>query len=274
MNGFYEYLPLLITAIIIIFLTYFVKIIVERILKSNLKRLNIRDSLIDVFLKLLGVGIWIVGLLIAAATLFPSVSVSNILTAIGLGSVAVGLAFKDIFENFMAGILILLREPFKINDYIECENYKGRVEAITIRDTFVRQSDGQRVVMPNSMLFKNPVTVITDLEKRRTTIFCGLTYDRNINEVISIIKAAVENTESVLKSDAVEVYAHKFSDSTIDYEITWWTMPKPADIRKSRSFVINAIYKALNDNQIEIPYPHREIIFKNELQSVELEKKN
>ena len=96
--------------------------------------------------------------------IFPGITPAKILTVLGLGSIAIGFAFKDIFENFLAGILILFREPFQIQDFIECEGIEGFVEDITIRDTHIRRVDGQRIVIPNAMLFKNPVYVRTDLD--------------------------------------------------------------------------------------------------------------
>ena len=73
----------------------------------------------------------------------------------GLESIAIGFAFKDIIENFFAEILILFPEPFQLYDFIECQNFEGFVEEISMRDTHIRLTDGQRVVMPNAMLFKN-----------------------------------------------------------------------------------------------------------------------
>jgi len=102
--------------------------------------------------------------------LFPGLTLSRALRALGLVSIAVGLAFKDIFENSFAGILLLWRFPFENGDYIECEGLEGRVEEILIRMTKIGKTTGEAVVVPNSFLFKISVNVLTDRGSRRITI--------------------------------------------------------------------------------------------------------
>ena len=87
-----------------------------------LKKIRFKPVLADFLSTLISGFIWISGILISCGILFPSITPGKILTALGLGSIAVGFAFKDIFENFIAGVLIILREPFKIGDIIEVDN--------------------------------------------------------------------------------------------------------------------------------------------------------
>ncbi len=175
------HLPNVISAAVILAATWGVTKILDTVITRIFSRLGIRKSLSELLKKLVSIGIWIVGVLIAAIIVFPSLTPGKILTGLGLGSIAIGFAFKDIFENFLAGILILLREPFQLGDVIECEGLKGFVEEITIRDTHIRQTDGQRVVIPNSVLFKNPVTVRADRDLRRVTIICCIAYGEDVD---------------------------------------------------------------------------------------------
>src|SRR6185503_644498 len=101
--GLIETLPMLIAAIAILFITFAVAKLGVLILKHSLQKFHLRISLVEVFKKLFSVFIWLAGILIACVTLFPSLSVANLFTALGLGTLAVGFAFKDIFENFLAG---------------------------------------------------------------------------------------------------------------------------------------------------------------------------
>jgi small conductance mechanosensitive channel len=111
--------------------------------------------------------VWIVGLLIAAVIVSPGMTPAKVLTVLGLSSIAIGFAFKDIVENFFASVLILWRFPFEPGDFIECDGILGKVEDTTIRMTAIRQVDGQLVVLPNAQLFKSPVLVITSQPQRR-----------------------------------------------------------------------------------------------------------
>lgn len=221
-------------------------------------RFGFRRNLIDVLDLLSTVVLWLLGGLLALTIVFPSITPGKALTTLGLGSVAIGFAFKDTFENFLAGILILLREPFRIGDHVACDDIEGEVEAITIRDTHIRQTDGQLVVMPNHTLFRQPVVVRTNRDLRRTTIMCGVAYGEDVDAARSVIEEAVRAVDSV-RDDVrdVQVFAHAFGASSVDFEVTWWTGSRPVDIRTSRDQVVAAVKRALDDAGIEIPFPYR-----------------
>jgi small-conductance mechanosensitive channel len=265
-KDFLFHLPQIVAGFILLLVTWLVSKITYQVLDRLLRRVNLRRSLRELFLKIVNVLVWLVGVLVVAVVVFPSFTPAKVLTTLGLGSVAIGFAFKDVFENFLAGVIILLREPFEIGDFIECQDYEGKVEDITVRDTYIRQVDGQRVVIPNAMLFKNPVTVRTNLSRRRVTIICGVAYDEDVDKARSIILEAVEQLQSVQDNQGVQVFAREFNSSSIDFEITWWTGSQPIDVRTSRDEVIAAVKKALDDAGIEIPFPYRTLTFKESLQ--------
>ncbi len=98
---------------------------------------------------------WIGGILVAATIAFPSLTPAKIVTAVGLGVIAIGLAFKDIFENFVAGILILFREPFKLNDFIECDDFEGVVEDVDAARDVIRKA----VEQVDSVMLDKPVQI-------------------------------------------------------------------------------------------------------------------
>jgi len=258
--------PRIAMAIILILLTWGVVAVGRMVVRRVCNRLHLRRNLIDVFLLLFTTIAWLVGFLIALAVVFPSITPGKALTTLGLGSVAIGFAFKDTFENFLAGILILLREPFKIGDYVQVGDSEGQIESITVRDSRVRMTDGQLIVMPNHTLFSNPVTVRTDRDLRRTTVICGVAYDEDVDEARKVITAAVKGVETV-RDDVkdVQIFAQAFGASSIDFEVTWWTGSKPIDIRTSRDQVVSAVKRALDDAGIEIPYPYQTMTFKEPL---------
>ena len=265
-TGFWALLPQLILAFLfLIFIWALIKVL-KWILPRSLKRARMRRALVDVIMMLITVGIWLFGVLIAVTIAFPTITPGKALTALGVGGVAIGFAFKDVFENFLAGVLLLLREPFSIDDYIDCEDIEGQVEEITIRDTHVRQTDGQLVVAPNAMFFKNPVTIRTARDVRRTTIICGVAYSEDVDAAREVIADAVRSVDAV-RDDVrdVEIFAQEFADSAINFEVTWWTGSRPIDIRSSRDKVVAAVKSALDEAGIEIPFPYRTLTFKEPL---------
>lgn len=264
-ESFLSHLPNLVIAALVLLIFWALNHIANNIFSNLLSRLKIRNSLKELFRKIISISVWVFAILIAATIVFPSFTPSKILTVVGLSSIAVGFAFKDIFENFLAGILILLREPFQIGDFIECHGLEGTVEDITIRDTNIRQVDGQRIVVPNAMLFKNPVYVRTDRDIRRITVICGVAYGEDVHKARKIIKDAVENLSSVIKKKPVEIFAREFNSSSIDFEVTWWTGSSQLEIRRSRDEVVESVKKALDKAGIEIPFPYRTLTFKESL---------
>lgn len=271
-ESFLAHLPIILISLIVLFITWISYYMVDRILNSFFRRIKLRDSLSELFRKLSYILIWLVGIMVAAVIVFPDFTPAKLLTVIGLGSIAIGFAFKDIFENFLAGILILLREPFQLGDFIECEGMEGFVEDINIRDTHIRQVDGQRIVIPNAILFKNPVKVGTDLVRRRVTVMCGVAYGEDVDDARAVIKEAVEGIDSVDSSEEVQIFAQSFGASSIDFEVTWWTGSTPLEIRKSRDEVVAAVKRALDDAGIEIPFPYRTLTFKEPLETVSSKK--
>ena len=264
--AFWRALPQVILALLFLVVVWAVVALATRTVPRALRRARMRSALQDVFVMLLTVGLWLVGGLIALTIAFPSVTPSKALTALGIGGVAIGFAFKDVFENFLAGILLLIREPFSKSDFIECQGIDGQVEDITVRDTHVRQTDGQLVVAPNAMFFKNPVTIRTATGLRRTTIIVGVAYGEDVDHARDVISAAVRQVDSV-RDDVrdIQIFAQEFASSSLNFEVTWWTGSRPVDIRRSRDKVVAAVKHALDDAGIEIPFPYRTLTFKHPL---------
>ncbi len=269
LRDFLQRSPLLFVGLLMLMLTWLIARLAKPIVSRLTRRL--RSSLQDLILQLTTIGLWIVGVLVAAVIVFPGMTPAKILTVLGLSSVAVGFAFKDIFENFFAGILILWKYPFDKGDFVECGDIMGKIEDITIRMTMIRQVDGQLAVVPNSMLFKNAVDVLTSKPSRRISIICGVSYDADLERSREVLQSAVSSCTTVKSDEPIEIFAQEFGASSINFEVTWWTAPTPRDIRESRDEVVTAVKQALDQAGIEIPFPQRTLHFPEPLhtQSVE-----
>lgn len=100
-----------------------------------------------------------IGVLCSLAIIFPSITPATIIGSLGLSSVAVGFAFKEILQNFLAGSLIVFSQPFKIGDTIQVKEFKGRVLQIAIRETRLLGEDGSLIIIPNGEVYSNPIRV-------------------------------------------------------------------------------------------------------------------
>ena len=160
-TGFVAALPNLAIALIVLILTWIIARFAAKIADMLVGRTEIRPSLKALIDTLVRLGIWLMGIMIAAIVVMPGLTPATLFAGLGIGAVAIGFAFQDIFENFLAGVLIMLREKMRIGDVIECEGITGKVEKITLRETHVRRLSGELTIVPNSILFKNPVEILT-----------------------------------------------------------------------------------------------------------------
>ena len=268
-RDFLNRLPLIFVGLLVLLLTWGCNQIATVVVQRAGKRSHLRSSLRDLFVQLTTFFVWLSGLMIAAIIIFPGMTPAKLLTVLGLSSVAIGFAFKDIFENFFAGVLILWRFPFDKGDFIECGDIEGKVEDITIRMSKIRQVDGELVVVPNAMLFKQPVHVLTNRKTRRVTVICGVAYDEDVDEAREIIRRSVSQCKTVDQGKPIEIFAQEFAASSINFEVTWWTGSTPLDVRESRDEVVSCVKRALDDAGIEIPFPYRTLTFKEPVPTID-----
>ncbi|MEO1440620.1 MAG: mechanosensitive ion channel family protein, partial [Chloroflexota bacterium] len=191
---------------------------------------------------LIGVGV-LVGMTVALPTFQPS----ELLQLLGVGGIAIGFAFRDIFENFLAGILILLDQPFQIGDQIITGEYEGTVREIQIRATYIRTYDGRQVVIPNSNIFKSSVMVNTAYDSRRSEYDVGIGYEDDIERAQEIMLDVMRNTDGVLSSPAPDTVMTEMGDSAIVLRVRWWTKPDKATVLRTQNKVLRRIKNTITE---------------------------
>jgi len=261
-EGTIAMLPSLAIALTVLILTWIVARFASRIAEKLTSQTSMRKSLQELIETLVRLAIWLFGLMAALTILLPGLTPASLVAGLGIGTVAIGFAFQDIFENFLAGILIMVREKMRIGDYIECEGIEGKVEQISLRETHVRLLSNELTVVPNSILFKNPVKILTDSPNRRHQIVAGVSYDSDLEQAQQVIMDAVKSSDNVDVERGVDVFAREFNSSSVDFTVRWWSGSKRRDMHESRDSVIRAIYSALNKAGIEIPFPYITHTFK------------
>jgi small conductance mechanosensitive channel len=152
-------LPNFILAVIIFVVFMFIASVVNSVVRRFAHRRHRRQNLALLLGQLAHVTVIVFGFLIALSTVAPSFQAGDVVKMLGIGSVAIGFAFQNILQNFLAGILLLLQEPFRIGDWITVTGFEGNVEDIQTRATVIAGSDGQRIIIPNAVICTNPVVV-------------------------------------------------------------------------------------------------------------------
>ena len=249
-------IPYLIVAsfVFVIFwvLSIFFKKAVTRILGSRKHHQN----LVTVFRRVGSALILFLGFMVAMIIAVPSFTPGKLIGALGIGSVAIGFAFKDIFQNLLSGILLLLSEPFRIGDQIISGNFEGTVEDIQIRATTIRTYDGRKVVIPNSQLYTSTMTVNTAYSQRRLEFDVGIGYENNIVDAQRVILNVLKAAPSVSKLAEPSVIATALADSSVVLRVRWFIDDGTQTNRvASINEVIILVKEALEEANISIPFP-------------------
>nr|WP_298927972.1 mechanosensitive ion channel family protein [uncultured Erythrobacter sp.] len=261
-SGFSKSLPYIGFGIIILIATAIAAKFTVKLADGIIGKTDLRPSLRNLVETLVKLATWLLGIMIAAIVVFPGMTVGSLVAGLGIGAVAIGFAFQDIFENFLAGVLIMIREKMRIGDVIECEGIVGKVEHITLRETHIRKLSGEVTVVPNSILFKNPVEILTDKEQRRHDVVIGVSYDTDLDQASEVIRKAVSAVEEVDTEKGLDVFAQEFNSSSVDFLVRWWSGSTPRSGWESKDKVVRAIKRGLDDAGIEIPFPYITHTFK------------
>ncbi|MUG91425.1 mechanosensitive ion channel [Scytonema sp. UIC 10036] len=269
-NSFIVLLPNIVLALIVFVLFFFIargiKELVRRLTRNRRHARNL-----GLVLGRLAQGLTILlGLFISLSIVIPSFKAGDLVQLLGISGVAIGFAFRDILQNFLAGILILLTEPFQIDDQIVFKDFQGTVENIQTRATTIRTYDGRRIVIPNSELFTNSITVNTAFENRRIEYDVGIGYGDDIDRAKQLILEAIHSVDSVLKDPAPDALVVELAESTVNIRARWWIKPpRRADDLTSRDQVISKIKNKLVKNGIDLPFPTRQILFHDQTEETD-----
>lgn len=201
------------------------------------------------------------GLLVAATIVLPSVKPNDVLGALGFGSVAVGFAFKDILQNWFAGLLLLIREPFRRGDQIVVAGYEGTVEHIQARATTLKTYDGRRIVIPNADIYTQPVTVNTAFKTVRSFYDVGIGYGDDIEAARTVILDALDGLHGLVQDPRPEVIPWNLAGSSVNLRVRWWTDSTRSNVVLAHGRVIGAIRDALTAASIDMPYPTQVMLF-------------
>ncbi|UWQ21203.1 mechanosensitive ion channel family protein [Jannaschia sp. W003] len=269
LDGFFRLLPNIAVALVLLALFVGLGWLVAWAIRRGAAARD-RQNLGSVGGSLVKWGIWIAGFLLAATIVVPTLRPGDLIAGLGIGSVAIGFAFKDILQNMLAGILILVRQPFEVGDQIiSSHGHEGTVEQIETRATFIRTYDGRRVVIPNSDIYTNPVVVQTAFETRRSEYDVGIGYGDDFAEAIRIAVEAMQGVAGVLADPGPEALAWELADSAKVVRIRWWTKSPRKDQVHVFSDVIQAVCSAYEEAGIDMPFPTQVTLWHDQTEAVD-----
>ena len=267
-DGFVRLIPNIAVALVLLVIFYVIAVVVRRLFirwASGRDRANL-GQVLGSFLKWLVFGI---GLLLALTVVIPTLNPGDLIAGLGVSSVAIGFAFKDILQNWLAGLLLLMRQPFEVNDQIIVQGYEGAVERIETRATLLRTYDGRRVLIPNSDVYTSAVLVNTAFAVRRSQVDFGIGVSDDIGTARQVMLDAMRGVAGVERDPAPDVHVDAVGDFAVILRPRWWTHAERADVVAVRTDVVTAIKEALDANGIDMPYETQVHLFHDQTEEVD-----
>ncbi len=248
-----EFFPKLITAII----TFLVFLLLANLAKHAVKKFLSKRISNQEILKLLSrIATWTViifGTILALEQV--DFNVTSFVAGLGIAGFTIGFALQDIAKNFIAGILLLIRQPFKIGDAVEISDFQGTVQDISIRDTSIKTFDGELVILPNADVLANPIKNYSGLKQRRRAVKIGLGYEEDIDRAKRVFIDAISSVPGVSKEPAPSVIVMELGDSALMMTAFFWFDQVSSDLFTVHSAAVQAISEAANREGITLPYP-------------------
>jgi small-conductance mechanosensitive channel len=261
-EGLLRRLPYMVAAVLVFVLFVVAARITRRVVHETGARTRRLDATLAALLgRLASFVITVLGLFVAAVIVFPNFRPVDLIAGLGITSVAIGFAFKDVLQNFFAGILILWRRPFVVGDQIKVKEHEGTVEEINVRSTRLKTYDGERAVLPNGDVYTSAILVRTAYANRRVRFTVGIGYPDSIEEARATIHRVLAETEGVLDDPGPWVYVTELAASSVNFTVYFWTGSQQANVLAVADRVATGIKKALDKAGIDMPFPHTVVLF-------------
>lgn len=257
-----ESLPNLIAAVMVLLVFWGLARLARRVVERFAGRVADQPEINRLIAQASYLAVLALGLVLALGTLNLNKTVTSLLAGAGILGLALGFAFQDIAENFIAGIILNLRNQFNEGDIIKTSDYTGIVERVELRATLLMVPTGQRVLIPNADVYKNAIVNYTQTGKHRVDIPVGVSYADDLEKAKRIAIEAVESIEERDTSREVELFYDEFGSSSINFKVRFWIdYGRQVDFHRARSEAIMRIKKAFDANDITIPFPIRTLDF-------------
>ena len=209
----------------------------------------------DIIRKVTQSGVLLMGVLLALEILDAMALVGGVLGAAGVAGIAIGFAFKDLIENYIASILLSLRQPFRPKDHVVIDGHEGLVTAMNSRSTVLTTFDGNVVRIPNAVVFKTTLINYTSDRRRRFNFSAGVGYDVNLPQAIDIGVQTLLDTEGVMHDPKPMAIVSKLGDSSITVDLYGWVDQETSNFGKVRSNAMQNVKAQFDKFNIDMPEP-------------------
>jgi small conductance mechanosensitive channel len=256
-------LPNFVLAAIVLTISLFAARYLKKAAKKGLSRTTSNKTVSGFLSNLIVAVFMIISIFVVLSIMNLSDALTAMLGTAGVIGLAVGLALQDPMINLFSGVLMSVRDYYKVGDLIETNGFFGRIMKINLRSTVILTPQGQEVIIPNKDVLQNPLMNYSHNGRRRIDISCGVAYGDDLETVRKIaIKAIEESDLNLAESRPIQLFFTEFGDSSINFKLRFWkNITEQSDYLEAQDKAIVALKKAFDKNGITIPFPIRTLDF-------------
>lgn len=248
------FIPLATVALVAFIVIVLLGFLIAR-MRQPWNRLAPNAFIADIYRQILRLAFMVGGLVVALDIMGASALLSTILGAAGIIGLAIGFAVKDTVENFIASIMLSIRQPFRPNDTIEIGGDTGKVIRLTSRATILLSFDGNHIRIPNATVFKSRIVNFTRNDERRFKFSLGLAPETDFVQAQQIALDKLQELPFVLANPAPAVWIDEIGDSTISITMTGWIEQHKSSLVAARGEAIRLVKLALEKADVQMPEP-------------------
>lgn len=215
----------------------------------------------QVMMRAITIPILILGIYLALRVSGLTRLAATVLGGTGLLGIILGIAFRDIAENFLASLLISLQSPYRVGDLIVVDGYEGIVQSVTTRGTQLMTLEGNHVQIPNSTIYKSVITNKTTNPNLRLDFVVGIDYEDSATTAQQVVFDVLQQHEAVLSHPEPLILVEELAASTVNLRVYFWIDGHQNSLLKVRSSVMRLTKQALTEEGLTLPDEAREVIF-------------
>lgn len=251
-ENFINSIPSIISAILILVVSYYGGVLLSRLLRRVLQRQSADTGVIHLLTKSLKWAIISLGVIAALQIFFD---VTAFLAGLGILGFTIGFALQNIMQNFVSGVILLIQRPFTVGQVVSIAGFDGTVLKIGLRTTEMKTLDGRIVFLPNGDVLAQPIINYTRADMRRIELPIGVAYDSNPDTVRTIILEELRNVTGYVQTPEPLVVFHTFGASSMDLTVFFWADTALVSPLVAKDEAMTRIRQAFAQAHIEIPYP-------------------
>ena len=250
-----SYGPKLIGAIVVWILGgWIIKLLIKGF-KRLLDKRDVDDSLKPFLGTLVGTLLKI--MLIISVLSMLGIEMTSFIAILGAAGLAVGMALSGTLQNFAGGVMILLFQPFKVEDVIEAQGFLGKVSEIQIFNTILKTPDNKTIIIPNGGLATGPMTNYTTEPQRRVDWTFGIGYGDDVDQAKAVIQALCDQDTRILKDPELFIAVSELADSSVNFAVRAWV--KGEDYWDVYFDLNEKVYKTFDQKGLNIPFPQMDV---------------